>query len=133
MQLGEFRDAFSDAETAQRLSSAAWGGALQLLVTANASTVDDVRLEARRVAAERLRPGVKMSVPEGTYTSLALETLGDRDRAFEALRRVEPTGAEFISALRDAGFDEMRRDARFRRITSGRSAKGEVESVRGGT
>ena len=134
MQLSEFRDAFSDAETAHRLSAAAWGGALQLLVTANASTVDDARLEARRVAAERLRPGVKMSVAEGTYTSLALETLGDRDRAFEALRRIEPTGAEFISALRDKGFDEMRRDARFRRLTSGgtRTERGEVESVRGG-
>ena len=41
------------------------------------------------------------------------------DKALDALSRVEPVGVEFASALRDPGFDAMRRDARFRRVTSG--------------
>jgi tetratricopeptide (TPR) repeat protein len=116
MRLAEFRDAFSDAETAKRLSDLPWGDALQLLVTANATTVDDARLEARRVAATRLRPGLTMSVAEGTYVSMAFEALGDRDKAFEALRRVTPRGVELTNALRDVGFDGMRTDGRFRRM-----------------
>jgi len=119
MQLGEFRDAFSDAETAGRMSGAPWGSALELLVTAKGTTVDDARLEARRVASAKLRPGVMMTVAEGTFTSLALDAFGDRDKAFEALSRVEPLGIEFAAALRDPGFDAMRRDARFRRVNVG--------------
>lgn len=135
MRLGEFRDAFSDAETAERLTTAAWGEALQLLVTANATTVDDSRLEARRVAASKLRPGAAMSVAEGTYVSLALEALGDRDDAFEALSRVQPRGVELTTALRDAGFDGMRRDARFSRVATvdPRTGRAELQSMGGGT
>jgi Tfp pilus assembly protein PilF len=118
MRLSEFRDAFSDAETAGRLSSSAWGDALQLLVTANGTTVDDGRLEARRLAASKLRPGAVMSVAEGVYVSLALEALGDRARAIDALGRVEPRGVDLITALRDPGFDGMRTDVRFRRATA---------------
>jgi tetratricopeptide (TPR) repeat protein len=129
MRQSEFRDAYADAEIAGRLSQAVWGNALQLLVTANATIVDDARLEAKRVATAKLRPGVKMSLEEGMYTSLTLETLGDRDRAFDALSRIEPTGAEFIASLRDPGFDQMRSDQRFRKLTTVRepkTARGEV-------
>jgi len=118
MRLGEFRDAFSDAETAHRLVDSGWGEALQLLVTANASSVDDARLEARRIAAAKLRPGTTMSVQEGAYLSMALDALGDRDKAFDALGRVQPVGAEFVTALRDPGFNGMRSDPRFRTLAS---------------
>jgi tetratricopeptide (TPR) repeat protein len=128
MELSEFRDALSDAETARRLSPAPWSRALQLLVTASGTTVDDARLEVKRVVAAKLRPGVKMTVPEGAFTSLALEALGDRDRALEALRRVEPTGVQFAMALRDPRFDQMRSDARFRRITASAPKPGPSES-----
>jgi tetratricopeptide (TPR) repeat protein/TolB-like protein len=118
MQQSEFRDALSDAEIAVRLSPAPWSSALQLLVTASGTTVDDARLESKRVAAEKLRPGIKMTAADGAYTSLALEALGDRDRAFEALRRIEPTGVDLAMALRDPRFDPMRGDPRFRRISA---------------
>jgi tetratricopeptide (TPR) repeat protein len=127
MRLGEFRDAFSDAETAKRLNDSPWGDALQLLVTANATTVDDARRDAKRVAASKLRPGLTMSVAEGTYVSLALEALGDRDNAFEALRRVAPRGVELTNALRDVGFDGMRTDGRFRRIAASDERAGKLE------
>jgi hypothetical protein len=102
-----------------------------LLVTASGTTVDDSRLEAKRVAAAKLRPGRKMTVAEGAFTSLAFEALGDRDRAFEALRRVEPTGIELTMALRDPRFDQMRADARFRRIAAGdmKAPRAEAEST----
>jgi tetratricopeptide (TPR) repeat protein len=128
VQQGEFRDAFSDAETAFRISGAPWGDALQALVSANAATVDDARLQARRVASERLRPGVTMSVAEGVYTSLTFEALGDRERAFEALRRIDPAGVQLGMALRDPGFDQMRKDARFRRIVAAAPKSTPVES-----
>ena len=88
-----------------------------------------------RIEPAKLRPGVKMTVAEGAYTSLALDALGDRDRAFDALRRIRPTGVEFAMALRDPRFDQMRLDARFRRIASaaGKPAAGEAESNGPGT
>ena len=132
MQLSEFRDAFSDAETASRLSSASWGDALQFLVSVNGKSVDDARLQARRVASMKLRPGAKLSVAEGVYTSLALEALGDRDRAIETLRRIEPAGIELTAALRDPGFDQMRGDTRFRRVAAAAARSAQVENESGG-
>jgi tetratricopeptide (TPR) repeat protein len=131
MQLSEFRDALSDAEIALRLSAAPWSNALQLLVTASGTTVDDARLEIKRVVGAKLRPGTKMTPAEGAFTSLALEALGDRDRALEALRRIDPTGVEFAMALRDPRFDQMRGDARFRRISAASSRASQAESTNG--
>jgi len=128
MQLSEFRDALSDAETALRLTASPWSSALQAFVTASGSTVDDNRLEARRVAATKLQPGRRMGVSEGAYTSLAFEALGDRTRAFEALKRIDPAGVDLAMALRDPQFDQMRSDPRFRRIVAGGSKARSVES-----
>jgi hypothetical protein len=76
-----------------------------------------------------------MSVPEGTYVSLTFEALGDRDKALDALSRVQPRGVELSTALRDAGFDAMRNDARFRRISAAdpRAGRAELDSPRAGT
>jgi hypothetical protein len=73
-----------------------------------------------------------MTAPEAAFTSLALEAFGDRDRAIEALRRVQAPGVEFAMALRDPLFDQMRSDARFRRIAQAatRSSPAESESPR---
>jgi tetratricopeptide (TPR) repeat protein len=132
MQQSEFRDALSDAETAGRLTPKRWTRALQTLATASGATVDDARLESKRIVAA-LRPGVKMTVAEGLYTSLALDALGDRDHALDALRRVEPTGVEFAIALHDPRFDPMRSDVRFRRIAdaASRPSPAERDSTRG--
>lgn len=59
-----------------------------------------------------------MSIAEGTYVSLAFEALGDRSNALEALSRITPRGVDMTMALRDIGFDGMRTDARFRRVTA---------------
>jgi tetratricopeptide (TPR) repeat protein/TolB-like protein len=134
MQLAEFRDGLSDAETALRLTASPWSSALQFFVTASGTNVDDVRLEAKRVASVKLQPGRHMTVAEGTYTSLAFEALGDRTRAFEALRRIQPTGVDMNMSLRDPRFDQMRLDARFRRIAAAdtKPARGDSASTRSG-
>lgn len=131
MGLSEFRDAFSDAETADRLSEADWGQALRLLVTARTSNVDAARVDARRIATDKLRPGATLSIREATYLSMALDALGERSKALDALSRTRPLGVELNAMLRDPGFDPMRSDPRFRRITVGgtSSASGQQGSV----
>ena len=69
-----------------------------------------------------------MGVAEGAYTGLAFEALGDRTRAFEALKRIDPAGVDLAMALRDPQFDQMRSDPRFRRIVAGGSKARSVES-----
>ena len=135
MQLAEFRDALSDAETSLRLTASPWSSALQFFVTASGTNVDDVRLEAKRVAAVKLQPGRHMTVAEGAYTSLAFEALGDRARAFEALRRIQPTGVDMAMSLRDPRFDQMRLDSRFRRLATvdAKPARTDSASSRSGT
>jgi len=116
MRLDEFRDAFSDAETAQRISDAAWGEALEFYVTAFAREQDAARAESRRLTRSKLRPGVTLDVWEAAYLSMGLSALGNRDKAFDALSRARPRGIELRSVLRDPGFDSLRRDPRFSRI-----------------
>ena len=119
MRLDEFRDAFSDAETARRLSGAAWGETLEFYLTAVARDFDASRAESRRLSSIKLRSGVTLGVPEAAYLGMGMSAVGNRDKAFDALSRARPRGAEFRMALRDPGFDRLRSDPRFARMLRG--------------
>jgi hypothetical protein len=124
LKLSEFRDAFSDAETAGRLSGATWGQTLGFYVTAVASDVDAARAEARQLANSKLRDETTLGVHEAAYLAMGLAALGSVDRAFDALSRARPRGAELRSVLRDPGFDSLRRDPRFSRVGRDESQPG---------
>jgi tetratricopeptide (TPR) repeat protein len=117
MRLDEFRDAFSDAETARRLSDAAWGETLEFYVTAFAREFDAARADARRLSGTKLRSGVTLDVHEAAYLAMGLSAVGSREKAFDALARARPRGAELRRALRDPGFDALRRDPRFGQLS----------------
>ena len=116
VRLEEFRDAFSDAETARRLSGDAWGETLELYVTAFAREMDAAKSDAKRLSGTKLKAGNALEVREAVYLSMGLGVLGIRDKAFDALSRARPRGVELRSALRDPGFDQLRADPRFSRV-----------------
>jgi Tfp pilus assembly protein PilF len=132
LRLEEFRDSFSDAETARRLSGAAWGETLEFYLTAVARDFDASRAESRRLSDSKLKKGTTLGVREAAYLSMGMSAVGNRDKAFDALSRARPRGAEFRMALRDPGFDKLRSDARFQRILRGELPKVEGEAVSGG-
>jgi TolB-like protein/Tfp pilus assembly protein PilF len=119
VKLDEFRDAFSDAETARRLSSAPWGETLEFYLTAIARDFDAARAESRRLSNDRLRPGASLGVRDAAYLGMGLGVVGDKRQAFDALLRARPRGAEFRAALRDPGFDALRNDPRFSSLLRG--------------
>jgi tetratricopeptide (TPR) repeat protein len=116
VRLDEFRDAFSDAETARRLSGAAWGETLEFFVSAFAHEVEAAREDSRRLSSSKLKAGATLGVRDAVYLGMALTAVGKRDKAFDALSRARPRGVELRSALRDPGFDPLRSDPRFGRI-----------------
>ncbi len=114
--MDEFRDAFSDAETARRLSGAAWAETLEFYLTAIARDIDAARAEARRLSSAKLKGGTTLGVREAVYLGMGLSAVGTRDKAFDALSRARPRGVELRSALRDPGLDRLRSDPRFSRV-----------------
>ena len=131
VRLDEFRDAFSDAETARRLSGAGWGETLEFFVTAFAREVDAARADSRRLAKTKLKAGATLEVRDAVYLAMGLTAVGNRDKAFDALSRARPRGAELRSALRDPGFDPLRSDPRFGRIGREAAAPATTNSRRG--
>ena len=114
--MDEFRDAFSDAETARRLSGAAWAETLEFYLTAIARDIDAARAESRRLSSAKLKGGTTLGVREAVYLGMGLSAVGTRDKAFDALSRARPRGVELRSALRDPGLDRLRSDPRFSRV-----------------
>jgi tetratricopeptide (TPR) repeat protein len=115
LQLGEFRDAYADAEIAARLSGERWGDALRALVIAGARD-DRAKRQTRQLAQSRLKPSAVFSVREARYLAAALAMIGDGKSAVDALSRARPKGAEFRTALRDPSLDTVRREARFQQM-----------------
>jgi tetratricopeptide (TPR) repeat protein len=137
-RMDEFRDAFSDAETARRLSGAAWGETLEFYLTAIARDIDAARAESRRLASAKLKAGTTLGVRDAVYLGMGLTAVGNRDKAFDALSRARPRGVELRSALRDPGLDLLRSDPRFSRVGRDDTApaaetKGRQRSVTGVT
>lgn len=116
IRLDEFRDAFSDAETARRLSGAAWGETLEFYITAFAREVDAAKADSKRLSTAKLKAGSTLGVRDAVYLGMGLTAVGSRDKAFDALSRARPRGAELRSALRDPGFDLIRSDPRFGKV-----------------
>jgi tetratricopeptide (TPR) repeat protein len=116
VRLDEFRDAFSDAETARRLAGDEWGETLEFFVTAFARESDAARADSRRLSSKKLKAGATLGLRDAVYLGMGLTAVGNRDKAFDALSRARPRGAELRSALRDPGFDPLRSDPRFGRI-----------------
>jgi tetratricopeptide (TPR) repeat protein len=124
VRLDEFRDGFSDAETARRLSGAAWGETLEFYVTAFAREADAAKADSRRLSIAKLKAGETLGVRDAVYLGMGLTAVGSRDKAFDALSRARPRGAELKSALRDPGFDQIRSDPRFGRVGADDAAGG---------
>jgi tetratricopeptide (TPR) repeat protein len=116
VRMDEFRDAFSDAETARRLTGATWGETLEFYVSAYAREIDAAKADSRRLSKVKLKAGNTLAVRDAVYLGMGLAVLGTRDKAFDALSRARPRGAELRSALRDPGFDQLRSDPRFSRV-----------------
>ena len=130
LRLGEFRDAFADAEIASRLAGERWGEALSVLVLAGGGDSERAKREAKRLATARLRGNAPLGVREARYLGAALVMTGDKDRAIAALAKARPNGAELRAALRDPMLDPIRTDPRFRRlVTGGGQARGIQDGV----
>jgi Tfp pilus assembly protein PilF len=130
VHLDEFRDAFSDAETARRLSGAAWGETLEFYVTAYAQQYDAAKADARRLATAKLKSGTTLGVRDAAYLAMGLTAVGNREKAFDALSRARPKGAELKAAMRDPGFDLLRADRRFNRVAADDAANGSTSGAR---
>ena len=89
IRLDEFRDAFSDAETARRLSGAAWGETLEFYVTAFAREFDAAKADSRRLSNAKLKSGSTLGVRDAVYLGMGLTAVGSRDKAFDALSRAQ--------------------------------------------
>jgi tetratricopeptide (TPR) repeat protein len=116
IRLAQTRDAYSDAETAAKLSPGVWMKALLVLIDADASNEEGARDQATSLATTWLTPGRTLDVRDATYLSLAYMAVGDRRRAVEALRRARPLGVDLVTALRDKGFDAIRGDTAVTRL-----------------
>lgn len=125
LALGEFRDAYADAEISARLSAERWGEALTTYVHAAAGDLERAKREARQLANTRLRGDGPLAIREARYLAAALAATGDRERAIQALSRARPQGAQLRAALRDPILDGLRSDALFKRlvgeVTGGRA------------
>jgi Tfp pilus assembly protein PilF len=127
MRLGEARDAYSDAETAARLTTGAiWVEALRVSIQVGASNIEGARREARALTGRWLAPGRTLTVRDAQYVALAYVAVGDNRRAVEALKRANPVGADLGNVLREPTLAPIRSDTavtRLLRQTSASDAK----------
>ena len=113
--LGESDSARRDAETGlvlnprDRQTEAA-------LAQVEARTGDTVgaRNRLERLLRERPTPGLE----EGQYVIVALDALGQRDRALGVLERLRPRGVQLWSDLLYPEFDPLRSNPRFQRVVA---------------
>jgi tetratricopeptide (TPR) repeat protein/TolB-like protein len=118
LRLSQTRDAYSDAETAARLTSNPWVGALDILVQVGANNMERARRQSLPLAARWLHPGQSLAPRDAAYLALAFAAVRDRPRAVEAIRRARPAGADLVTELRDSGLDAVRSDTAIVRILS---------------
>jgi tetratricopeptide (TPR) repeat protein len=128
LHLSQARDAYSDAETAGRLTGAAWVAALHVLVEVAADGVDRARPPARALVARWLAPGQLLTPRDASYLAMALVSVNEPRYAVEAMRRVRPLGADLVTEMRDPALAPLRSDTTVVRLLGearGRGGRGE--------
>ena len=121
--LSQERDAYADVETAARFTAEPWVSALHVLVDVRVGDVAAARGNAQGLAARWLAPGRMHSVRNATYLAMAFAGIADRRRAVEVLRRANPLGPDFVTAMREPALASIRSDTVIRRLV--RQASGQ--------
>jgi len=111
--LGERESARKDVETALLLSQGDREAEAALAqVEARTGDTVDARNRLERLLRERPAPDLE----QGQYIVVALDALGQRDRALGVLERLRPRGVQLWSDLRYPEFDRLRSNPRFQRV-----------------
>jgi TolB-like protein/Tfp pilus assembly protein PilF len=111
--LGETESARKDVETALVLNPGDRETEAALAqVEARTGDTRDARTRLERLLRERPTPDLE----EGQYIIVALDALGQRDRALGVLERLRPRGVQLWSNLRYPEFDPLRSNPRFQRV-----------------
>jgi len=111
--LGERESARKDAETALLLNPRDRETEAALAqVEARTGDSVDARNRLERLLRERPAPDQE----EGQYVIVALNALGQGDRALGVLERLRPRGVQLWSNLRYPEFDPLRANPRFQRV-----------------
>ena len=124
MRTGQARDAFADAETAAKLAPGAWAQALRVLMDVSVGTIEQARPRAMGLVRRWMGSEKTLSVKDAKYLAMALEAVGDRRRAVEAIKRARPLGADLATALRDPALADLRADTTVVRILRLTGARG---------
>lgn len=133
MRLGQSRDAFADAEIANRLARAAWSAAFRVVVSQRAGDVDLARRSLQQESSGWLSAGRTFPVRDAEFVARAYVAVGDRRRAVEALRRAQPVGTDLLRTLGHADFAALRADTAVVRLRRQGSATASRPPQRGAT
>ena len=113
--LGERESARKDVETALLLNPGDRETEAALAqVEARTGDTLDARTRLERLLRERPTPDLE----EGQYVIVALDALGQRDRALGVLEQLHPRGVQLWSNLRYPEFDPLRSNPRFQRVVA---------------
>ena len=111
--LGERESARKDVETALLLNPGDRETEAALAqVEARTGDTRDARTRLERLLRERPTPDLE----EGQYVIVALDALGQHDRALGVLERLRPRGVQLWSDLLYPEFDPLRSNPRFQRV-----------------
>jgi tetratricopeptide (TPR) repeat protein len=122
LRLAQAREAYADAEVAQRLVSSLWPVALRVRIDHAASNVNGARAGARALAARYLVGTVEYAVEDAVALAATFAEMGMTKDAMGALGRARPVGQRLAAALRDSAFDSVRKDSAFAALE--RTARG---------
>lgn len=132
IRLGQSRDAFADAEIANRLARTTWSAALRVIVIQRAGDRDVARRTLQQQTGAWLGGGRTMPVRDAAFVARAYLGAGDRRRALEAIRRASPVGTDLVHALGHADLAAVRTDTLVTRLVreGGRALSGARGSVK---
>ncbi|MBC7788663.1 MAG: hypothetical protein H7Z74_01845 [Anaerolineae bacterium] len=118
LRLHEYRDAYSDAETAARLGEGLLGEAAAVAAAVASDDMGAARTRARRLLRFPRALRGRLAAREGHFLAIAFAAVGDQRQALAVMERVYPQGAELWWALKDLYFDALRSQTRFRGLVA---------------